>query len=161
MQYHPLFLSLPRGNGSQRQCDKDMVLPADAKKDQRLNYIHKSSLTCLSQITQSTYILAKGGNKFPKVILRMIVEGSWTHGTLPSFLHRHPYDGLLGLVHSQETDFSSVKISRAWKNGTQHDWFLNPSPCWIRPRVELLLPSQIIQPWMNESTCLKEVSEYV
>ena len=36
MQYHSLFLSLPRFSVSQRQWDKDMVLPAVAKEDQRL-----------------------------------------------------------------------------------------------------------------------------
>ena len=61
-----------------------------------------SSFSCLSQITQSTHIIATGGIS--------IVEGSWTHGILPCFLHRYLYDGFWGPVHSQETDSSCVKM---------------------------------------------------
>ena len=157
MQYHSLFLSLPRFSVSQRQWDKDTVLPAAAAaakllqscptlrphrrqptrlprpwdsqgkstgvgchfllqqlmtrrtKDSRTSCTY-SSFTCLSQITQSTHIIATGGSGFSKVILRMIVEGSWTHGILPCFLHRYLCNGFWGAVHSQETDASCVKM---------------------------------------------------
>lgn len=78
-------------------------------KDSRTSCTY-SSFTCLSQITQYTHIIATGGIRFSKVILRMTVEGSWTHGILPCFLHRYLYNGFWGPVHSQETDSSCVKM---------------------------------------------------
>lgn len=153
MQYHTLFSSLPRCRGSQRLVEKDMVSPADAKKDGRL-----SSLTHLSQITQSTYITAPGGIRFPKVILRIIVEGSRTLGTLPFFLHRHPYDGFWGLCTLRNWLLcENIEILEEWNT----TWLIPESLILLdTPQGGVILAVTNTSP-LNESTCLKEVSKYV